>query len=235
MRPKVFRILYGKSMKASPKIPGRITNTQVISQKQMKRSGKMPRLFSALTFSCLIVLFLAAGCTVPAADDVGGAPCRPDVSSPVSIVRIIDGDTLRVIFPDGSQDRVRILGIDTPEKAADDNDPGKFGGAGDARLLALWGGAAAQYTAARLDGQVTTIESDCAAGTRDRYGRILAYITLPDGSDLGEELVAQGLARVYTPESFARKDRYLLVQQQAIRDRRGIWSGRAPAPVSPGT
>lgn len=195
----------------------------------------MTGLYPALVITCLLAFLLAAGCTVPAADDMGGAPCRPGVSSPVSVVRIIDGDTLRVIFPDGSQDTVRILGIDTPEKAADDNDPGKFGGAGDDRFLALWGGAAAQYTAARLDGQAITIESDCAAGTRDRYGRILAYITLPDGSDLGEELVAQGLARVYTPESFVRKDRYLLVQQQAIRDGRGIWSGSAPAPVSPGT
>jgi len=47
--------------------------------------------------------------------------------------------------------------------------------------------------------------------------------------------VEQGLARVYTLESFARKDRYLLVQQQAMRAGRGIWSGRAPAADTPGS
>lgn len=195
----------------------------------------MPRIFPAIALTCLLAFCLAAGCTVQVDDDGSGAPFTPAISSSVRVVRIVDGDTIRVAFPDGSQETVRILGIDTPEKTVDGNDPGKFDGASDARLLALWGEEAAQYTTGRLDGPDITITTDRAAGTRDRYGRILAYITLPDGSDLGEELVEQGLARVYTPESFARKDRYLLVQQQAMRAGRGIWSGHAPAAELPGT
>ncbi|KUG14134.1 endonucleasenuclease-like [hydrocarbon metagenome] len=195
----------------------------------------MPRIFPILTLTCLLAFCLAAGCTVQVDDDGSGAPFTPVISSSVRVVRIVDGDTIRVAFPDGSQETVRILGIDTPETTVDGNDPGKFDDASDARLLALWGEEAAQYTVERLDDRDITIMSDRAAGTRDRYGRILAYITLPDGSDFGEDLVEQGLARVYTPESFARKDRYLSMQQQAMHAGRGIWSGHAPAAELLGT
>jgi hypothetical protein len=46
---------------------------------------------------------------------------------------------------------------------------------------------------------------------------------------MGEVLLARGLARVYTPETFARKERYLEVQEEAMRHRIGIWSGMTPA------
>lgn len=199
----------------------------------------MSRLVYLLILTALIAAScFSAGCTILIGDSSQGGSASqnsaPGISGSVSVIRIIDGDTLRVAFPDGSQETVRILGIDTPEKTVDGNDPGKFDDVCDAGILALWGEEASQYTTGRLDGPDITIATDRAAGTRDRYGRILAYITLPDGSDLGEELVEQGLARVYTPESFARKGRYLSVQQQAVQAGRGIWSGHAPHAGTPG-
>ncbi|NYT08141.1 MAG: hypothetical protein GKC05_07810, partial [Methanomicrobiales archaeon] len=81
----------------------------------------MSRLFTALLLTALItaLLVFTAGCTVQIGDPgQGGAGTRqftPGIPYPARAVRVIDGDTLRVAFPDGSQETVRIVGVDTPE------------------------------------------------------------------------------------------------------------------------
>lgn len=180
----------------------------------------------------LIISFLAAFCLIAGCSiDTGSSP-DPDIPSGLpfraTVTGTIDGDTLRISFPEGRTETVRILGIDTPEVPPRGNDPGTFDGITDPWLLSLWGEEAALYTHQRLDGQVVTIKSDRAAGTRDSYGRLLATLTLQDGSDYGEELLRQGLARVYTRETFSLKDRYLAIQKEAMDARMGIWSGLEP-------
>jgi micrococcal nuclease len=169
--------------------------------------------------------------------DTGSSP-DPDLPAgpPVraTVAGVIDGDTLRLSFPDGRTETLRILGIDTPEVTPRGNDPGTFDGITDPWLLSQWGKEAALYTRSRLDGQVVTVESDRDAGTRDPYGRLLATLTLPDGTDYGEELLMRGLARVYSRETFSRKDRYLEIQQDAMDARTGIWSSLGPLHGSSG-
>jgi micrococcal nuclease len=79
-----------------------------------------------------------------------------------------------------------------------------------------------------VEGREVTIITDRSAGERDRYGRLLAYVHTADGTDIGELLLSQGLARVYTRESFGRKTHYLALQDEAVRNRIGVWSGAAP-------
>ncbi len=145
-----------------------------------------------------------------------------------TVTATIDGDTVRLAFSDGRTETLRILGIDTPEVTPEGNEPGKFPGVTDRSYLSLWGEEAASYTHAQLDGEKVTITYDRDAGSRDSYGRLLAMITRADGSDYAEELLRQGLARVYTPETFAAKDRYLAVQEEARDARVGVWSGHEP-------
>ena len=58
----------------------------------------------------------------------------------------------------------------------------------------------------------------------DRYGRTLAYLILPDGTNLNLEMVRQGLAHVYTiPPNMRFREELLSAQQEAISARRGIW------------
>lgn len=179
-------------------------------------------LVSLVAASCL-----AGGCTTdltPAADP-GLTPALP---SQAVVAGTIDGDTIRIALPGGGTGTLRILGIDTPEMTPEGNDPGKFDGIRDRDLLSLWGGEAARYTRDRLGGQRVAISYDREAGTRDAYGRLLATITLPDGTDHGEDLVRRGLARVYTQETFSLKDRYLSAQDEAIGARRGLWGAHSP-------
>ena len=162
-------------------------------------------------------------------EGTGDEQFSPDIPYPARAVYIIDGDTLRISLPDSSQEIVRILGIDTPEVTPGGNDPDAFKGVTDPWFLSAWGEEASSTLHREVEGREVTVTIDRAAGERDRYGRLLAYVQTADGIDLGELLISRGLARVYTAESFARKERYLTVQKLAMRQRAGLWSGMTPA------
>ena len=119
--------------------------------------------FSVITF--LVAFCLCAGCSMDtgsSSDPVLPAGQPAWTTAPgttvagTTVARTIDGDTLRLAFPDGRTETLRILGIDTPEVTREGNDPGKFEGVTDTWLLSLWGEEAASYTRERLDGEKVT-------------------------------------------------------------------------------
>ncbi|MDD1706583.1 MAG: lamin tail domain-containing protein [Methanoregulaceae archaeon] len=195
----------------------------------------MSRLFPVIILTTLIVfLFIFGGCTVQTGDDgQGGARNErfsPGIPYPARVDHVIDGDTLRIALLDGSQETVRILGIDTPELKPGENDPDTFEGITDPWFLSSWGEVASSTLYREVEGREVVVTIDRAAGERDQYGRLLAYLQTADGTDIGELLISRGLARVYTAESFTRKERYLTAQEVAMRQRTGLWSGIAPSP-----
>jgi micrococcal nuclease len=195
----------------------------------------MSRSFPAVVLACIgCTLFLAAGCTVQIGDvtkaGTGSGQFTPGIAYPARAVHVIDGDTLRVILAGGSQETLRLLGVDTPELSPSGNDPGFFEGISDPPFLVSWGEEATSTLRREVEGQEVMVTTDRAAGERDRYGRLLAYLQTSDGTDIGQLLLSLGLARVYTAESFARKEDYLALQQAAMHQRIVIWSGATPAP-----
>ena len=151
----------------------------------------------------------AAGCALGRA--------QPDAPlTPVRVTRVVDGDTIEV-KTGGRRERVRLLGIDTPELRRP---------AG-----AECGAAAARANLRRLtrSGRGDTrvrLHTDPGSGdVRDRYGRLLAYADGPHG-DLGEAQLRAGLALVYRHRgrTFSRLARYRRAQAAARARRRGIWS-----------
>lgn len=130
------------------------------------------------------------------------------------VMRVIDGDTLDLRTPDGDRatTRVRLWGVDTPEISRDPDEPDE-----DYAREAL------DHTRQRLAGSMVTLYLQ-RHRTRGRYGRLLAYVELADGQDLGGELLAEGLAERDGRWGHDRMSVYRELEEAARDQAIGIWS-----------
>jgi micrococcal nuclease len=175
----------------------------------------------SFTFAFVVLMILVSpftGCVSKQWDAVSGVVYRVEVS------RVIDGDTISVILPDGSTGTIRFLGVDAPELSPESNNPFEYEGITDVYCLASYGMIAkSDVTDLLLDEQID-IEFDASAGSKDVFDRWLAYIYLTNGSDFNELLLKQGYAQVYTKQTFSKKDVYLSLQEEAMKNHTGLWS-----------
>ena len=141
-----------------------------------------------------------------------------------TVTRVIDGDTVDVRLSDGSTDRVRLLGVDTPEIQSA-NKPGEYGGIANEQCLRQWGFAAKDYANNLLAEKSVSLVLDPIAGDRGTYGRLLAYVEI-DGYGFSKLLVEYGFARAATEWSSSRVSSYLPYQEAAIDSNTGLWSCR---------
>jgi micrococcal nuclease len=170
-----------------------------------------------------IGLLAAAGC-VGVVLDGAQADQPPDADQAVRVTHVVDGDTIDVRFRDGSEDRVRLVGVDTPEVHVA-TDPGEYPGvantsAGRACLRAA-GHDASNFTVQRVGGESVGLAYDPHTDRRGGYDRLLAYVLL-DNESLNYELVRTGHARVYETE-FTRRHRYEDAKTTAREAGRGLW------------
>lgn len=122
------------------------------------------------------------------------------------VVRVLDGDTVAI----ESGQKVRLLGIDAPELEKEGRPAEFLAHQAKAELAKL------------VQGRRVRLEYDRLR--YDQYGRLLAYLFLPDGVMVNAELVRQGLARVYViPPNLRHQEALLAAQRQALEARRGIW------------
>jgi micrococcal nuclease len=129
----------------------------------------------------------------------------------VSVTRVTDGDTVEVRPAVEGEEDVRFIGVDTPEK---------FGPGGPEPLAEE----ATGFTARSIEdaGGRVTLRFDVEE--KDRYGRVLAYVYLPEGGMLNEDLVKEGYAQVATfPPNVRHREDFERAQESARDDRRGIW------------
>jgi micrococcal nuclease len=128
------------------------------------------------------------------------------------VVSITDGDTVRVRTADGSEEPVRLIGIDTPET----RDP--------RRPVECFGREASAQTAALLPaGTPVRLERDVEL--RDRYDRLLAYVwRAGDGVHVNEALVAAGWAAPFrVPPNVKYADRFTQLGALAREQGLGLW------------
>lgn len=167
-------------------------------------------------------------CAALAAIAAAGCSCAPAPSRaplPARVKRVVDGDTF-VALVAGREERVRVLGIDTPELHDSDKlrrDARRS--RRDAAAIQALGRAAAAHAKLLLEGVVVTLE--LTDTTRDKYGRVLAFVRLPDGRDFGEVMLADGYARLFHAVDHPRKETYRLVERNARLGRRGLWADGA--------
>jgi micrococcal nuclease len=135
-----------------------------------------------------------------------------------TVVKVVDGDTIDIDVPDEKwpDTRIRLLAIDTPE--TDKSPSGAM----------YFGKEASEFAAKTALGQKVTVLLDKLSKTRDKYHRLLAFVKLPDGRILNEELVSQGFAYADTrfPNSYYEK--YIKLEKTAQEQKKGLWEKVTP-------
>ena len=126
------------------------------------------------------------------------------------VVRVVDGDTIAVRL-DGRRERVRYIGVDTPESVKPGSPVECFAHAASAENARLVAGRRVRLV---LDRE-----------PRDRYGRLLAYVyRVADGRFVNAELVRRGYAHTLTiPPNDRFATRFAALQALAQRTARGLW------------
>lgn len=142
----------------------------------------MPRLLAALLLGRLAMVQLVAAGTLTG-----------------RVVGIADGDTLTLLTADHVQHRIRLAGIDTPEKRQP------------------WGKRAKQALAAKVFQKNVTVQAD----KKDRYGRWIGHVFLGQ-RNINAEMVAEGHAWVY--RRYSKDPRLLALEADARAAKRGLWA-----------
>lgn len=140
-------------------------------------------------------------------------PASPTVLGPnATMLRVVDGDTIDVTI-DGQRERVRLIGIDTPETKKP-NTP-----------VQCFGPEATAFTKSLLPADIGLhLERDVVA--RDDFGRMLAYVYLAgNGTFVNMAIIRQGYARPLTiaPNS-AHADEFVEAARVADADNIGLWA-----------
>jgi endonuclease YncB( thermonuclease family) len=152
----------------------------------------------------------------PAAPPGGQASAARKELAPgvYAIDHVVDGDTLELV----GGERVRLLGVDTPETVKPEHP------------VEAWGPEAAAFAKDFLHGGRVRLEFD--QERRDKYGRLLAYAYVGERM-LNEELIRSGLGRTELNHPFSpvKKARFRAALAEAQRGRLGLWSTPRPVPM----
>lgn len=130
----------------------------------------------------------------------------------VSVLRIIDGDTIEV-NSNGVLEKIRLIGVNTPETV----DPRK--------KVECFGKEASRFVTDILVGTSVSLEADASQGERDRYGRLLRYVYLSDGSLLNKTIIAEGYGYEYTYNvPYRYMNEFKDAERTAQKLEKGLWA-----------
>ena len=126
------------------------------------------------------------------------------------MVNVADGDTVTVLRDGRDQVKIRLYGVDAPERKQP------------------WGNRASQWVTAKTKGQ----EVDVVQMDTDRYGRVVARLVLADGRDVGLALIQDGLAWAWPKycKDVTVCPAMIAAQEQARLKNRGLWADKSPIP-----
>ncbi len=128
------------------------------------------------------------------------------------VTKVTDGDTIHILM-NNKDEKVRLIGINTPETV----DP--------RRKVECFGKEASKRMKELASGEIVRLEYDESQNIRDAYDRILAYVYLEDGQMINRKMIAEGYAYEYTylkPYKYQTEFREL--QSLARNSGRGLWA-----------
>ena len=124
------------------------------------------------------------------------------------VTRIVDGDTI-IVELQGKSEKIRIIGINTPESV----DP--------RRPVECYGKEASTRAKELLYKKTVTLEN---YQERDRHGRVLGYVRMSDGKDFGEIMISSGYAHSFKSYSHSRLATYNKLEKEARSNQVGLWA-----------
>ncbi len=130
-----------------------------------------------------------------------------------AVINVVDGDTIDIDIPDAQYEhtRIRLWGIDTPETKKPD-----LG-------VMYFGPEAAEFASRLVLKKSITVYLDESNNTRGKYGRLLAYVQLPDGRFLNEVLLTEGYAYADIRFRHSLYNRYKQLDASARSLKKGLW------------
>jgi micrococcal nuclease len=163
-----------------------------------------------------VLLFSLAGCIL--SQDTNQPNTKVEVNLiKAKVTKVVDGDTIYVKFGNEREEKVRFIGVDTPESTI---------------RIDPYGKEAAAYTKSQLYGKDVWLELDVQE--RDKYGRLLAYIWLSPPVNVNDTeirnkmfnaiLLLEGYAQIMTvPPNIKYVDYFRVYQQEAREQNKGLW------------
>lgn len=131
---------------------------------------------------------------------------------PYKILKVVDGDTIDIDL-NGLKERVRLIGINTPEVV----DPRK--------PVECFGKEASEKAKSVLSGKSVFIENDGSQQNRDKYDRLLRYIYLEDGTNFNKMMIEEGFAYEYTYDlPYKYQKEFKKAQIMAEGSKKGLWA-----------
>lgn len=129
------------------------------------------------------------------------------------VLRVVDGDTIHINY-NGKDEKIRFIGLDTPET----KDPRKpiqcFGREATAKMTEF------------AENKNVRLEFDKTQGERDKYGRILAFVYNEDNKNLAYEMIRQGYGNEYTYNSnpYKYQNEFKEAARKAREENKGLWA-----------
>jgi endonuclease YncB( thermonuclease family) len=157
----------------------------------------------------------------------GGDSDESNNTVTVEVVDVVDGDTMDIEYENGTDDTVRLIGVDTPEVYTDVS-PEEYEGVpntGPARqCLNRYGDEASAFAEQELASETVQLRFDPLSDRRGSFDRLLVYI-MYDGENFNHLLIDKGLARVYD-STFTDSERFYDTEASEQENQTGVWSCR---------
>lgn len=136
------------------------------------------------------------------------------------VTRVVDGDT----FVLNTKKKVRLIGVDTPEKFTSNKlKKDAERSQKDIKTIQKLGEAASDYVKKMVEGKKVILKTDKYSAEQDRYGRLLRYVYLEDGTCINSKIIEDGYGNAYTSFKFEKMDEYRQLEREARTNNRGLW------------
>lgn len=140
-----------------------------------------------------------------------------------AVKKVIDGDTFEADI-NGKTEKIRMIGIDTPEKFDSDKfnrDSERTGS--DKETIKKLGVLAGDFTSRLIGGKKVILQSDPKSDDKDKYSRLLRYVYLEDGTFVNLKIIEEGYANAYRKFNHSKQDEFIRAEKEARENKIGLW------------